>query len=89
MRNWCYILYECKHLQCKGKGISRFLGLVGCDTSPVGGVSSCYFLRLGAASAEKLLSACKNTCFHNLDDIAVIVHSFENLRAYNSSNCFK
>jgi hypothetical protein len=24
MLNWCYILYECKHLQCKGKVISKF-----------------------------------------------------------------
>jgi len=62
---------------------------VGCDTSPVGGVSSCYCLRLGATHAEKLLSACKNTCFHKMEDIAVIVQSFENLKAYNSSSCFK
>jgi hypothetical protein len=86
---WCHILCECKHLQCKGKVISKFCGPVGCDTSPVDGVSSCYCLRLGATSAEKLLSACKNTCFHNLEGIAVIVHIFENLKAYNSSSCFE
>jgi hypothetical protein len=60
---------------------------VGCDTSPVSGVSGCYSLRLGATSAEKLLFACKNICFHNLEDIAVIIQSFENLKAYSS--CLK
>jgi hypothetical protein len=62
---------------------------VGCNTSPVGGGSNCCCLRIGAISARKLPSTCKNTCFHNLEDIAVIVNSFEYLKAYNSSSCYE